>query len=44
MISNPDGDKAGVLLTNRLSVGTFREGIAEIYRAFSGSLSSEEIQ
>lgn len=44
MISDPDGGKAGVLLTNRLTVGTSREGIAEIYRAFSDSLSSEEIQ
>lgn len=44
MIPDPNGDKAGVLLTNRLTVGTSREGIAEIYRACSDSLSSEEIQ
>ncbi|MFY9305132.1 MAG: hypothetical protein WAO31_06540 [Rhodoluna sp.] len=44
MISDPNGEKTGVLSTNRLTVGTSREGIAEIYRACSDSLSSEEIQ
>ena len=44
LIADPDGERAGVLLTNRLSFDSSREGIAEIYRSFSDSLSSGEIE
>lgn len=43
MAIDPDGEKAGVLLTNRLTLGTSREGIAAVYRSFCDSLSSGEL-
>lgn len=39
-----DGERAGVLLTNRLTLGTSREGIADIYRLFSDQLASGQIE
>lgn len=43
MVIDPEEEKAGVLLTNRLPLGTSREGIADVYRSFSDSLSSGEL-
>ena len=41
MVISPQNQLAGVLLTNRLTVGASREDIAETYRAFSAEIGSK---